>query len=95
MKIGLLYQYDKDKHEKELKEGKKVGIGVDPQSLIDEINLLESRHVYELEKVLAEVKYNLLVLLGAVPTQPAEEADKEGEKPKEVDDSGAAEDRNE
>lgn len=79
MQIGLLYPYDRKKHEEEAKKGKNVMVGVDVSSLLDDINELEIKHAYDLTKVLGELKYNCMVILGKI-APPKEEKEKEGVK---------------
>jgi hypothetical protein len=82
MQIGLLYPYNKKQHEEEIKANKQVSLGIDPQSFLDDINVLEINYTYETSRILAEIKLNLMKLLGKVQEQSAEEnkeEKKEGE----------------
>lgn len=65
MRVGVVKLCAKESAEKELKEGSAF-IGVDAESLLDEVNVLEINHGYNLAQVLAELKYNLLVATGRV-----------------------------
>lgn len=65
MKIGILYEMDWKKLEKEQKEGKAT-VGIEPLSLIDEINFLEISYSQDSSRVLAELKRGLFVLVGKI-----------------------------
>ena len=65
MKIGLLYPYD----EKKYKDEKEAQLGVDPESLIDTINILEAENGCNSMTVLAKLKYQLLQLTGKIETK--------------------------
>jgi len=66
MQIGTLYKYDEKTYEKEIRDGKALGIGVSPQSILDDLNSLEVKHKYDTPAVLGEFKFDLLVLLGKI-----------------------------
>jgi len=70
MQIGLLYPYD----EKKLAEGK-CGLGVDVTSLLDEVNVLEIKHGYDLAKVLSELKFYCMSALGKIEVKKDEVKD--------------------
>jgi len=62
MKIGLLYPYD----EKKYQEDKDVGLGLDPESLLDNLNILEADNDNNAMLVLAKLKKQLLQLTGKI-----------------------------
>jgi len=72
MQIGILSSYDKKKVEAEISKGNQVMLGAELNTLLDEINLLEIQHGYDLSKVIAELKYNCMMALGKI--EVAEEA---------------------
>lgn len=65
MKIGLLYPYD----EKKYKEDKDARLGLDPESVMDTINILEAENANNAMVVLAKVKTQLLQLLGKIEVE--------------------------
>jgi hypothetical protein len=75
MQIGLLYPYDEKKLEAELKARKPVALGIEVQSLLDRISVLEVRYAGASNNVLLDVKGTLLRILGKLPDeQPEKEA---------------------
>tara|TARA_Y100000310_G_scaffold242023_1_gene246188 strand:- start:109 stop:393 length:285 start_codon:yes stop_codon:yes gene_type:complete len=66
MRIGLVYPYDEKKYQSDLDKGKTVSLGVDIDSLLDEINKLEIDHHSDTNRVVAEIKYACMVLLGKI-----------------------------
>lgn len=61
MQIGLLYPYDKNKAKKE-----NCALGIELQSMLDELNVLEIKHNYDFSKICTDIKSQLMVALGKV-----------------------------
>ncbi len=73
MKIGIVKLCDEKTAEKELSEGKAF-FAADLQSVLDDLNVLEIKHGYNLPLILGEFKYSLMVALGKVaPQEPVQE----------------------
>lgn len=66
MQIGILTPMDPKKYAEELKKNIDASIGIDLDSLVDEINLLEIKHAYDTSKILGELKLRLLQCQGKV-----------------------------
>lgn len=72
MQIGLLYPYDEKKLESEIKAGKTVTLGIEMNSLLDQLNIWEAKGEGEPGKVVAALKLTLLELLGKMPDEDKE-----------------------
>lgn len=77
MRVGILEQYSKEKVEERQKAGESVVVGVEAETLLDQINELEIRHGYNLANVLCELKADLMIVLGKLELRPSEPEKKE------------------
>lgn len=69
MEIGIYKKTDEKEFKKEIENGSLIGIEAD--SLLNEINQLEIANKYNLVEVLAQIKLELMLILGKaiIPTE--------------------------
>ena len=75
MQIGILTNWDKEQFEKRLKKGEAVGVGVSPESLLEDIRLALYRTRYDGAAALQIIEHDLLVLTGRVQEPKEKEGD--------------------
>lgn len=73
MRIGMLYSYNEKKFDEERKKGKEIELGVSADSLYDDLNELEVSCGYNHTAVVSQLKANLMLVLGKIKPQPAQE----------------------
>lgn len=64
MKTGYLYNKTDEELQKDIKNGAEVSIGIDAHNLIDVITIKEIVNNNDANKVLAQLKQDLLVIIG-------------------------------
>lgn len=69
MKVGILSPYDREQYEKALKSKKSVSLGIDAHQMFIDINALEVKHGYDMARVVHELKYSLMTILGMIQTE--------------------------
>ena len=72
MEIGLLYQYDAKKFEKEIKENKKVELGLPVIGLFNWINFLEVTE-QKPEQIVAQIKKACMETMGLIEVKGDED----------------------
>lgn len=80
MKAGLLYmETDKKKIDSEIQKGD-ASVGVDLESLYDQINFLEVQHNYDHMAVVIELKKAIMLISGRAKAGEPQEDDQEPEQ---------------
>lgn len=79
MQVGKLYPLTGEDPQKEFDEARKndnnVAVGIDAESLFNELNALELQHSYNHTAVISRIKLDLMQLLGKVVVQQEEEGE--------------------
>jgi len=77
MKTGLLYKPEnKEKVKKELESGKAV-VGIDAESLYDQLNLMEIQTDCNYQRIILELKKELMVISGRLIITPTDDTKEE------------------
>ena len=69
MITGMLYEFDEKKIRKDLDNGMSVSTGIDANSLLDTIIILEIEAEGNTTKVINTLKQNLMILLGRLKVE--------------------------
>lgn len=80
MNIGMTYEMDQEKLKADIESGTQVFLGVPVHSLLNEINLLEIKHGYDFQEVVADLKAECMQHLGLMKVDQPQEPD-EPEEP--------------
>jgi hypothetical protein len=77
MQIGYLYQKNEKEVQKDIEKGAEVTIGIDCNSLLDKINILEIENISRTDIVVALLKQELMEILGKIIVQREEKKQNE------------------
>jgi phage terminase large subunit-like protein len=78
MRIGELRALTQESVEKAKKEKREVLVGVDPYSILEDIEALCVEYSYNTPLVLRHIHHNLRQIVGRVPEDQTEEQEEEG-----------------